>query len=90
MLLVPCPNCGPRNASDLSYGGEAHARPDPNTATPEAWRDYLYIHDNPGGWLKENWYCSSGCRRYFQAERHTATNEFRSSPIPGNKPGGVA
>ncbi|MYK77384.1 MAG: sarcosine oxidase subunit delta, partial [Acidimicrobiaceae bacterium] len=33
MLLVPCPNCGPRNSADLRYGGESHARPDPATAT---------------------------------------------------------
>ena len=43
MLLVPCPNCGPRNAGDLSYGGEAHSRPDPKTCTPAQWRTYLYL-----------------------------------------------
>ena len=90
MLLVPCPNCGPRNASDLSYGGESQRRPDPNNATPEEWRTYLYLENNPAGWLHENWYCRSGCRRYFSTERNTATNEFRDAPIPGAKLGGKA
>lgn len=83
MLLVPCPHCGPRNATDLRYVGEARTRPDPETATPAEWRAYLYIERNPAGWLRENWYCRSGCRRYFTLERNTATNEFRNPPIPG-------
>ena len=90
MLLVPCPHCGPRNASDLRYVGEAKARPDPRTASPEEWRSYLYLENNPADWLRENWYCRSGCRRYFSVERHTATNEFRTPPLPGNKVGGRA
>lgn len=90
MLLVPCPNCGPRNASDFRYVGESHARPDPATVTPEDWRAYLYLRDNPAGLLRETWYCRSGCRRYFTTERNTATNEFVDAPIPGAKLGGKA
>lgn len=88
MLLVPCPNCGPRNAADLTYRGESHARPDVATATPEEWRTYLYLRDNPSGWLRESWYCSSGCRTHFQIERHTLTGELRTPPLPGRKTGG--
>jgi heterotetrameric sarcosine oxidase delta subunit len=90
MLLVPCPHCGPRNAADLRYVGEARTRPDPATATPAEWRAYLYIEKNPAGWLRENWYCRFGCRRYFTVERNTETNEFRNPPIPGAKFGGRA
>ena len=90
MLLVPCPNCGPRNSADLRYGGESHARPDPATASPLQWRGYLYLRDNPAGWLRETWYCRSGCRRWFALERNTATNEFRDPPHPGDKRGGKA
>ncbi len=90
MLLVPCPNCGPRNASDLRYVGEAGPRPDPNAATPEEWRDYLYLEANPAGLLRETWYCRSGCRRYFVLERDTTTNEFTNSPLPSTKLGGKA
>jgi len=90
MLLVPCPHCGPRNATDLRYVGEAHPRPDPGAASIEEWRAYLYLERNPAGWLRETWYCRSGCRRYFTLERNTATNEFRHPPLPGNKVGGRA
>lgn len=90
MLLVPCPNCGPRNSADLRYGGESHARPDPATASPLEWRDYLYLRHNPAGWLRETWYCRAGCRRWFALERNTATNEFRDPPLPGDKRGGAA
>ena len=82
MLLVPCPNCGPRNSADFRYLGESPARPAPSDVEPEAWREYLYLRDNPAGWLHEMWYCRSGCRRYFTLERHTVTNEFRQSPLP--------
>ena len=87
MLLVPCPHCGPRNQSDLRLLGEAVPRPDPNEATRDQWGDYLYLRENPAGWVSETWYCRSGCRRYFVLERNTATNEFRDPPLPGDKVG---
>ena len=90
MLLVPCPHCGPRNAADMRYVGESHPRPDPNAADPGEWREYLYLEDNPAGWLRETWYCRAGCRRYFVLERHTGSNEFREPPTPGDKIGGKA
>ena len=83
MLLVPCPHCGPRNAADLSYRGESHARPEVATTTPEEWRAYLYLEDNPAGWLRETWYCANGCRRFFTVERHTVSGEFRPPVLPG-------
>ncbi len=85
MLLVPCPNCGPRNASDLRYVGEASTRPDPNATSREEWRDYLYLEDNTAGWLRETWYCRTGCRRYFSTERNTLTNTFRDELLPGRR-----
>lgn len=85
MLLVPCPNCGPRPAADFRYLGETQPRPGPSSTTPEQWRAYLYLRDNPAGWIRETWYCRSGCRRYFVLERNTASNEFRDSPSPAPK-----
>ena len=90
MLLVPCPHCGPRNAADLRYVGEATPRPDPATTTQQEWRHYLYLRRNPAGPLREIWYCRSGCRRYFELERHTATNDFTDPVLPGNKIDGMA
>jgi heterotetrameric sarcosine oxidase delta subunit len=79
MIVVPCPNCGPRNASDLRNCGEAVVRPNPSTTSLREWRTYLYIRENPAGWLTETWYCRNGCRRYFTIERNTSTNEIREN-----------
>lgn len=89
MLLIPCPYCGPRNSTDMRYLGETHGRPDPNNTSPEEWRTYLYLRDNPAGWMEETWYCRSGCRRHFTVERNTVTNEFRVPLLPGHKIAGV-
>ena len=51
MMLLTCPNCGARNVSEFRYVGESKSRPDPETATPEQWRRYLYFHRNPAGWV---------------------------------------
>lgn len=83
MILLPCPWCGPRDAGEFRYVGESHSRPDPATADPAAWRDYLYFRDNPLGWVAETWYHRAGCRRYLRMERHTETNQVRSSTQAG-------
>jgi sarcosine oxidase subunit delta len=85
MILVPCPYCGPRNASEFRWGGEIKPRPDPNSATPQQWRDYLYFKRNAAGWITETWCHQAGCGRYFRSERHTVTNEIRATYV-GNEP----
>jgi heterotetrameric sarcosine oxidase delta subunit len=52
-------------------------RPDPASATPNDWRDYLYFPANPCGPVLETWYHRMGCRKFFNLERDTATNESR-------------
>ncbi|MGH9303140.1 MAG: sarcosine oxidase subunit delta [Acidimicrobiales bacterium] len=79
MILIKCPYCGPRNSSEFHYAGEIKARPDPKTATKTEWRDYLYDKDNPAGWTHERWFHSAGCGQFLLAERHTVTNELRST-----------
>ncbi len=86
MLLVPCPHCGPRNSSDMTYVGESSARPDSTDPSVTEWREYLYFRDNAAGWVTETWYCQAGCRRYVRLERNTVSNEFRSSPSMAKKP----
>jgi heterotetrameric sarcosine oxidase delta subunit len=84
MLIVPCPWCGPRDASDMRYVGESRPRPDPSTVSPEEWRRYLYLRSNPAGVVTETWQCR-GCRRYFVAERDTVTNRFVTSRPPAKQ-----
>lgn len=79
MMLMPCPYCGPRNATEFHYVGERRPRPDPNDTTPAGWRGYLYLRRNPAGWTFETWVHRAGCRRYLSVERHTVTNEVRAA-----------
>lgn len=82
MMLLPCPWCGPRNVSEFGYRGENVPRPDPGTATVEAWRSYLYLRANRAGWEREGWFHRAGCRRYFSVERNRTTNEIRPIGAP--------
>lgn len=77
MIQLDCPWCGPRNVSEFHHHGEVTHRPDPSTATPQQWREYLYVRANVAGWTTENWQHGSGCRRFFTIDRNTVTNETR-------------
>ncbi len=39
------------------------------------------------GWQTEWWLHRDGCRAWFLAERHTTTNEIRSTWLPGRERG---
>lgn len=79
MIRIPCPYCGARNSSEFAYLGELTVRPPAGSTEPAEWRRYLYEKANPAGWTSEKWYHSSGCRKFFVAERHTVTNEVRTT-----------
>jgi sarcosine oxidase subunit delta len=73
-----CPWCGPREETEFHYGGQAHvAYPaDPQALTDEQWAHYVFFRSNPKGMFAERWSHSSGCRRWFNALRDTATYRF--------------
>lgn len=75
MLILNCPNCGPRNVSEFRHGGETNPRP-PATAAPSPAEvtDYLYMRRNVSGVETEWWYHRAGCGLWFLAERDTLTN----------------
>lgn len=76
MLMLICPNCGPRNVAEFRFGGETNPRPnDPNAVSDAEWNDYLYMRQNKMGVETEWWYHRAGCGLWFLAERNTATNE---------------
>jgi heterotetrameric sarcosine oxidase delta subunit len=95
MLNVPCPWCGPRDETEFRYGGQAHvAYPaEPMAVSDADWAGYLFLRDNPKGWFAERWFHVAGCRRWFNAVRHTVTYEFAAAyppfttqpkmPVPG-------
>ena len=90
MLLIECPWCGPRDESEFSYSGEAHiVRPlQPGELSDEEWADYLFYRRNVRGRHREQWNHSSGCRRYFNVERDTVTNDIEAVYKPGEQPPG--
>ncbi len=93
MLLIPCPWCGPRDQNEFSYGGEAHiVRPkDPYALSDEEWADYLFNRKNPKGRHREQWCHSAGCRRWFNVERDTVSDNIVCVYKVGEQPpkGGV-
>ena len=78
MLLVPCPNCGPRPEVEFHCGGEAHiARPaDPDALDDAGWADYLFVRKSPKGVHAERWLHAHGCGRWFNALRDTVSDAF--------------
>lgn len=83
MLILSCPNCGPRNASEFRYGGEVNPRPaDPSATSDEAWASYLYVRPNRLGLQSEWWYHRAGCGLWFLAERHTYSGKVTKTWLP--------
>jgi len=80
VLILDCPNCGPRNVQEFRYGGEYNPRPAPTQeVNSAAWTAYLYMRHNRLGVQKEWWYHRAGCGLWFLAERHTGNNDvFRT------------
>jgi heterotetrameric sarcosine oxidase delta subunit len=85
MLLISCPWCGPRDESEFRYGGEAHiARPEnPERLSDAQWAEYVFMRGNPKGPFAERWHHAAGCRRWFNALRHTVTHEIVAVYKPG-------
>jgi len=79
MLRFVCPWCGPRDEPEFSWGGEiAVTRPGPpDRVSDEAWAEYLFLRNNPRGWVRERWLHAQGCRQWLIVVRHTVTHEIR-------------
>jgi sarcosine oxidase subunit delta len=86
MILIDCPNCGPRNSQEYRYGGEYNPRPGkPLEADDAEWTDYLFMKVNTQGEQKEWWYHRAGCQLWFLAGRHTKTNVVERTYFWGQK-----
>ncbi|MEA5453857.1 sarcosine oxidase subunit delta [Sinomonas sp. JGH33] len=75
MILISCPNCGPRDETEFHYGGQAHVPypEDPNALSDDEWGRYLFYRENTKGLFAERWVHTGGCRKWFNAVRDTAT-----------------
>lgn len=91
MHIIHCPWCGPRDEVEFSYGGQAHiARPDAPEALSDAeWGDFLFLRDNPKGVFAERWMHAAGCRRWFNALRHTVSHRILATYRMGEAPPAV-
>ncbi|PZQ27144.1 MAG: sarcosine oxidase subunit delta, partial [Ectopseudomonas oleovorans] len=47
---------------------------------------YMFFRDNPRGIHHELWVHAAGCRKYFNATRHTVTYEILETYKVGEKP----
>jgi heterotetrameric sarcosine oxidase delta subunit len=74
-LRIPCPFCGPRDAQEFVYLGDATPRR-PIGDAPDAMFDYVYLRDNPAGPHREYWQHVSGCRSWLIVTRDTRTHEI--------------
>jgi sarcosine oxidase subunit delta len=86
MLLIPCPFCGmERPEIEFRHGGEAHVArpPDPAALDDEAWTEFLYFRSNPKGAYAERWRHVSGCGRFFNLLRDTASDRILKAYKPG-------
>lgn len=87
MLLIRCPNCGPRAEMEFRCAGESHIqRPGPPSSVSDAtWAEYLFFRDNPKGVVFERWHHGAGCRRWFNVARDTVSHEIMAV-YPMNDP----
>lgn len=77
MLLIPCPNCGPRPEAEFTYGGQAHVqRTVEDTHSDEQMAEFLYLRRNPKGVHVERWRHAHGCTKFFNTVRHTVTDKI--------------
>jgi sarcosine oxidase, subunit delta len=87
MLIIPCPYCGERPEIEFRQGGEAHIARPPVTATDEEWAAFLFLRDNPKGTMRERWFHSHGCQRWFNVVRNTVSDQiFTSYEVGAPKP----
>ena len=90
MFIIECPDCGPRDQAEFSYGGEAHRARPAETAnmTDEEWAEFLFMRTNSKGVFAERWNHAAGCRQWFNMLRNTATDEVLAVyPMGAQRPG---
>jgi sarcosine oxidase subunit delta len=78
-MRIPCPYCGPRDAHEFVYRGDASViRPDGDDA---GFAAYVYLRDNPAGALHEHWYHAQGCRNWMVVERDTRSHVISGAAL---------
>ena len=81
-MIIPCPQCGPRDLREFSIKGDVTYLDRPSTdAPPEAWDDYLHNRDNLAGPVCELWHHAQGCGAWLVVARNTVTHEITGATL---------
>ena len=78
MLLIPCPNCGPRDESEFDYGGPVIALPTLEASTSD-WHQALHLSGTTDQRVDEHWYHSAGCECWIRISRDLVTHEINDA-----------
>lgn len=93
-MIINCPHCGPRCASEFTYFGDATPRRPtlmangdaPADADIDAVHDYVFIRENRAGHMHELWYHGFGCRAWIEVSRNTVTHEVLGARLAKGRP----
>ena len=70
-LQIPCPHCGLRPHTEITFGGEERPIRAADTETDFA---RVFLPVNAAGPRRERWFHALGCRTWFTVSRDTTTN----------------
>ena len=82
MLLISCPDCGPRAQTEFSYERTVDSVVQPADPAEEAM-ERLFTRANPRSVDDEIWRHSFGCRAWLVMTRHRATHEIAAIQATG-------
>ena len=83
-MIIKCPICGPREASEFSYLGDATVqRPDASSTNINEWSDYVHQRENTRGKHNEHWHHSAGCRSILKVNRDTVSHVISDVKLEG-------
>lgn len=82
MLLIPCPNCGPRAEVEFAYGGPLRPLPAMEGGA-DASAHQLALHRGAGQFelLRELWFHASGCEHWITVTRDILTHRVTAAAI---------
>ena len=73
MMLITCPNCGPRAQAEFTYERTVDSVVQPD-ADPAQAMEQLFTRANPRGLDDEVWRHTFGCRAWLVMTRHRVTH----------------
>ncbi len=85
-MLITCPHCGTRPVEEFIFNGDAApSRPRKvDSDSAGQWFEYVYLRDNPKGWMDEYAHHSGGCRQWLVVTRNTGTHEVKAAVAVGD------